>query len=322
MLWTGDGKRLHLENLLHGASAFLVSNGPSVKAMPVAQLARPGVFTFGINNGPAFFRPNFWVMGDDTKSFVKSIWLDPKIIKCIPKGKEKQRIWDNEAWKEMDVRTCDCPSMIYFERNEHFQANTFLTEPSINWGNHSNRCICGFMRPDVDGKEKIRVCPHCGERRFGCRSIMFLAIRLAHILGVRTLYLLGADFKMTEDYTYSFDQARAPGSVDNNNKYYAEMIRRFDLLRPYFDKAGFRVFNCTPDSGLPSFPKMTFEDAISEATRDLPPAEIDQYGLWRIKERTEGLYDRKANEKKKPKKSAHRKIKTIEDLMAKRGITL
>lgn len=121
--------------------------------------------------------------------------------------------------------------------------------------------------------------------------------------------MVGVDFKMSPEYTYAFDQSRASGSVKNNNNYYREMNLRFAEFQKHFDKEDFKVYNCNPESGLSCFPHKPFDKAIEECSKNMPPAVLDQFNLWRCKENTQGLYDRKANEKQDKKEKVVRQTK-------------
>ena len=328
MIYDEHKNRIPLENIFRGWPCFIVSNGPSLAKMDLSQLAKPGFVTIGMNNGPAAFRPNVWIMGDDVKSMLMSTWLDPCILKFLPHGKEGQTLWDNNEWKESNIRVKDCPSTFYFLMNEDWHPAQYLTEPMFHWGLEGWKCMCGWTAPEVEkrGKKKRqmpddKICPRCGKKdRFGCRSIQFLAVKLAYVLGCREVYLVGADFRMSKDYTYAFKQARASGSVQNNNTYYAKMNERFTELDEHFKKAGFRVWNCTPDSGLKSFDTMPYDKAIARATRRMPEIERDRHGLWVCKDRTEGLYDRKENEKRGLEGPPDTIIRTLAQFLEHRGV--
>ena len=64
------------------------------------------------------------------------------------------------------------------------------------------------------------------------------------------------------------------------------------MLRPVFDEAGFNVWNATPGSHLTEFKTIEYSEAVK---RCLAENRLD-FDL--SNERTEGLYDRKDNEKK------------------------
>lgn len=308
-----DKQPVLIKDLFHGASCFLILGGKSLLDNDLSLLRHPSIVTMGVNNSPATFRPNLWTMVDDVKNFIKSIYDDAGIIKFLPQPKNTHMLWDNMKWCQSKTRVRDCPGVIYYERNDTdkhpFDPDTFFTCPKFCWGNHERRCECGWMRPDKTircncGHKKFRrnkcvkcgwkkpkritECEKCGEKdMWGCRSVMLVAIRILYDLGFKRVYLLGADFKMVQgEENYNFKQDRSNQSIKNNNNSYRRLNIRFDKLRPIMEDGGMLVYNCNPNSGLKSFEFKRFGDAIKEALSHIP-----------IEENTNGLYDRKANEK-------------------------
>jgi hypothetical protein len=108
---------------------------------------------------------------------------------------------------------------------------------------------------------------------------MFQAVRLCYYLGFRQVYLLGCDFTMAEGYRYSFQESRSAGAVAGNNNAYHQMQTLWAALRPHFDKAGYRVLNVNPNSGLTVFDHIKFEDAIDWACECVPKT-IDTLGWY------------------------------------------
>lgn len=278
-----EGEVLPLQDNYKGQACFIIAGGPSLKDNDLSKLKRAGFVTIGINNSVKVFRPDLWVSVDDPANFMISIWRDPKITKFCMLGKRGKILWDNNKWRESKFTVRDCPNVIYYQDNEYFKpTDEFLTEETINWGNHTNRCECGIMRED----KKEKTCKACGKNMFGCRSVLLAALKIAYVLGFRKVFLLGTDFKMSAEQTYAWDQARARGAVNNNNVTYRKLNDRFNLLRPIFERHEFYVFNASgQDSGLNSFVKIDFEDAVKIASKDFP--DIDR-------ERSFGMYERKA----------------------------
>ena len=298
------GNPVYLEGMYAGGAAFLCVSGPSLLTYNLAQLRLPGIVSMGINNSPAAhakecgdalnaWRPQLWVMTDDVASFVQSIYLDPKIIKLLPEGKSEHKLFDSDKWAFTETRVKDCPGVFYYRRNNWFQASQYLTEPTVNWGNHEDRCHCGWQRPGkAKGTKRVKVCEQC-KANFntmgGGRSVMLAAIRILYALGIRTLFIVGWDMKMAEgQQNYACEQERHTGSINSNTKTYGLLNLRFDQLKPHFAKAGFKVYNCLETSGLRSFPFVPFNEAVDFALKGFPDV---------TKERTTGLYDRKRNEK-------------------------
>lgn len=285
--FTRDRMSLELVGQYRGWGCILVCNGPSIASgkYDLSLLKKPGVMTYGINNGAKTIRPNFWGCVDDPKRFLKSVWLDPGIMKFVPHAHHDKLLFDNEKWEDLkidgkQVYVGDCPNVVYYHRNEKFNAERFLYEDTLNWGNS-------------------------GEFGGG-RSVMLPSLRILFLLGFRKVYLLGADFDMSETKTYHFDEQRNKGAVSCNMSTYAKMKDEyFPALKPFFDAEGFEVYNLNPDSKLKVFPFKSYEDAIAECT--IPLGDVEN-------ERTWGLYckpeDRpKWKEEPMPEQKAH--LKTI-----------
>jgi len=259
MFFNYENQRLSIEATYKNQTCFLVLSGPSLNKINLDKLRQPGITTFGVNNSPKVFRPHLWTSGDNVKNFMISIYKDPKITKFITYAKRNSKLFDNTTWKESHLMVKDCPNVTYYNLNDKFDPETYLRGNTVSWG-----------RSRGDG---------------GCRSVMLAAVRIIYSLGFRKVFIIGADFKMSPEAKYAFDQDRTSGSMKNNNNAYKKLNERFDLLRPYFEKAGFYVFNSTPDSGLKSFDYVPFESAVKIALKDFPDTPS---------ERSEGMYEREA----------------------------
>jgi hypothetical protein len=264
LFFTQDNHPLFIGDVYRGRSAFLICGGPSFGALDHTMLRAPGVLTMGLNNSVKTFRPNLWCSVDSPDHWVRSVWLDPTITKFVPTGHHDKRIFNSDKWEHMRLKVGDCPNVIYFRRNEHFQARQWLWEDCFNWGNHS----------------KVG----------GGRSVMLPAVRILFELGIRRIYLLGADFTMSAETKYHFDQNRHVGSIKGNNSTYEKMNGWFKELRPLFEQQKFHVFNCNPQSNLKAFEFIDYKDALEEAHSHMDFVDV-------AAERTRNLYDTDTREK-------------------------
>lgn len=287
-IFTRDRMPVHMEGLYRGWSCFMICNGPSIvsNGYDLSKLKLPGVMTYGINNGPKTIRPNFWSCVDDPQRFLKSIWLDPQITKIVPHAHKDKSIFDSDSWDKVLINgkpmlVGECPNVLYFHRNDKFNAERFLYEDTINWGN--------------------------SEQNGGGRSVMLPVIRLLFILGFRRVFLLGADFDMSESKTYHFDEQRSQGAVKCNlNTYNRMRSEYFPALKPYFEIEGFEVYNCNEHSKLGVFPYMPYEDAINICTCNLGDVK---------NERTWGMYSKpeeKLKWKNEPPDNKKKHLNTID----------
>jgi hypothetical protein len=261
--FTRNGVPLSLTELHCDATAFLIAAGPSFAAVDKRKLR--AVWTMTLNNAVASYRGNASCIVDDPSRFSCSMWLDPMIQKFVPMSALAKTLWDNrlltrgvhvgQQWRESDLRVADCPNVIGYIRNEKFDARRYLREDTINWG--------------------------CHAKFGGGRSVMLAALRILYLLGFRRVYLLGVDFEMTPEKRYHFSEDRPRRAIRANMTTYALLQRRFAELQPYFLEEKFIVKNCNPDSKLTSFPYISFDAALAEAT-----AALGDY----TQERTTGMY--------------------------------
>jgi hypothetical protein len=250
-LYTADFDSVSLAGFYRGRSAFLILAGPSLQQVDLAQLNRRGIVTMAVNNAWAVWRPTFWTCVDDPGRFIDTGWKDPGILKFVPVCCWNKRLRIQAADGRMRSSAfCvwQMPGVLFYRRSNHFDHRRFLTGDSVSWGN------------DEKSVDSLGIT--------GKRSVMLVALRLLHYLGFATVYLLGCDFKMAEDRKYAFDESRAANAIRHNNILYDSLTRRFEALRPHFEKHGFRVVNCSPGSALTVFDRMEFADAIAAASAE------------------------------------------------------
>jgi hypothetical protein len=276
VLVTRGNRPISLEGHYGGQAAFLIASGPSLLRHDLARLNARGILTMAMNNAAAVFRPHLWVCLDAPGHFCDAIWRDPGITKFVPQGHlssplrvrngRGRLVYSRETPRAM-------PAVFGYVRNHEFVPQRWLAEASFNCGHGEGQRDCGGNS--------------------GSRSVMYVALRLLYYLGIRRVYLVGCDFRMADgQQNYAFAQHRTRASVASNNRLYATLNRRLLLLRPYFEAAGYQVFNCTPDSGLTVFPHLDFAAAVRQAGA-VVPGRMETAGMYakeppRRREREEG----------------------------------
>lgn len=239
--------------------AFLIASGPSFSLLDHGPLRQPGILTMGVNNSPATFRPDLWVGVDPPRTFLKSIWLDPKIAKYVRVEHLDHALFDSRHWMPNDLTPGDCPRVTAFTSSDGFHASRFLNEATVAWGDAV-----------PDGHQ--------------ARSVLLAALKILYCLGIREVFLLGVDFHMEPSRPYHFPESVTEAYVAANQRAYAKLARQLQSLVPHFAEYGYRVWNCNPDSRLEAFPHLPLTEAIRRSLKNFPPTDFP--------EPTAGLYQR------------------------------
>jgi hypothetical protein len=258
-LWRADGREANLNGLYNGRACFLCCGGPSLATFNLDLLSQRGIVSMAVNNAWSVFRPDLWLSVDPAWKFVDAGWKDPGILKFVPLARKHDRLRTKKDGEFVDLkaRVRQMPGVFYYKGNTRFRSDRFLVEPSVSWG-------CGEDVADDLGFT-------------GGRSCTLAALRILHYLGFRRVYLVGADFAMDAEQPYAFGQKAGKGAADGNNGTYEVLEARFHALAPRFKRAGFKVWNCTPDSNLNAFPVLDYSEALD---RERIGGEIDAEGWY------------------------------------------
>lgn len=264
-LYTADFDSVSLCEFYRGRQAFLTLSGPSLAEHDLTLLNNRGIVTMGVNNSWAVHRPHLWTCVDDPGRFIDTGWKDAGILKFVPMAHWNARLRIQKHGGQMAksaFRVKQMPSVLLYRRSEHFDHRRFLDEDTVCWGNNTKTTDSLGLK--------------------GKRSVMMVALRLLHYLGFRTVYLIGADFRMSPEQRYAFEENRSADAIRHNNVLYEALNQRFEALKDHFKRAKFTVLNCTSDPrncGLTAFEHVPYEQAIEKAAAECGKA-VDTKGWY------------------------------------------
>lgn len=263
--------RVDLAGLWQNNAAFLVLGGPSVNRYRPEVFAERGVLSLGVNNVAGKIRCSAFVCADPPQKFHHGIWFDGRILKFVPRckagasrGRIRTKVGGRFDWAPVGIR--DCPSVFFFDRAEDLRPELFLTSPAAFWGTNKEGSR-------ITGRPRLLFTP-------------FLGIRLLWYLGVREIYCVGLDFRMSPTEQYCFEQGRDAGAIRANNNLYRSANKELAAIKPTLDEAGLKVFNCSAESGCPVFPFVPFETALRRVRGATPPEPFDLLGWYESKDHT------------------------------------
>jgi hypothetical protein len=263
------------------SACWIVGGGPSLADLPVSDIAASPIPKFAVNlAGHGLLRPNFWTSYDPTARFLRSIYLDPSIVKFVHRRRAMDLV------PETTTKVCDAPATLFFERN----------------GRRGFHEFPGGKRIDA-GKAAIT----------DWQDSLIQAIELAWWLGFRTLYLIGAEMcvrpsaeqtdlaatvgveyqplELLRDFSgrcraagisqeelesvaspgiYHFDEQKSLAATIQTDQHYFRVAQYLRLSRRAMSLAGLELFSVTPVSRLNAFfPVLTVDEALSRIHRQV-----------------------------------------------------
>ena len=221
-------------------TAFLIGFGPSFRTMDKGRLLNLPVpvaccghwcFVNGI-------RTDHFFSFDPPGSFPKGIYADSRIAKHTRFALQAEKSPEGVALRE-------CPNMHFYDDNLSFDPKTFLTEPTVNWGDDPLPLSNDELKKIIDS----------GVQSYdaGVRASVLAALRILYQLGFRRVFMVGYDFAES-DY--------------RPHQYWRRLVERFKRLKPTFTAAGYELLNCSRNSALRCYPFIELDEAIAMVGRE------------------------------------------------------
>jgi hypothetical protein len=253
-----------LRDLWAPGAGFLVCGGPSLKTLDLSPLRERGINSLGVNNVAGYAPVSAFTFSDPPEKFHHGVFFDAKVMKIVPVPKLKKRVrakCEDGIFRMTAFRVGQCPNVWGYHRNAIWQPDQFLTIDRATWGHGKEGLVVDAKRPRI-------------------LFTFFLGLRLLHYLGCRRVYMLGVDFRMSEQSGYAFDQNRWPGACRGNNNSYSLANRMLLELKPHFDEMNYEVFNCNPKSRCTVFPYVSYEKALEDVRGPVPKEPFDMSGWY------------------------------------------
>lgn len=253
-----------MRDLYRGTSCFLLASGPSLNSADKSLLEQRGILVASVNNaGIQNARPHLAFFVDAPGKFHPAIWMDPGVKKFIRRNQDHKEIRfpnGNGGWMKRGVKPAMCPQTYFFREGSGFDAPTFLTRATPSWE---------AIWTDEKANKQHRK-----------RSVFLVAIRMLYWLGVRTVYLVGVDFRYRPGATYAFSGCDKEAAACGPNNTTMGVINEWMAeLRPRFESVGFRVYNTTVRSRLTAFDHVPLHDAVANVLHEFP-ADVPTDGLY------------------------------------------
>lgn len=261
------------ENLYAGTSpsaCWLIGGGPGLNTLPCEAIAASPLPKLALNlAGVGKLRPTFWTSYDPTVRFLRSIYLDPGILKFVHRRRAMDLV------PESDAKVCDCPGTVFFDRDVGRGFGNFLDPESprlIDWADSMVQGIdllyrLGFRTIYLAGCD-MRVLPspeqmahaeRAGVNRddwFGFSDF----VKVCQSRGMSPEELAG----LAAARAYHFDETKSFAATVQTDAHYFRIAQGLRLSRRCLAQQGLQLISVTPGSRLNEyFPFVTVDEALA-----------------------------------------------------------
>ena len=108
---------------------------------------------------------------------------------------------------------------------------------------------------------------------------MLAAIHILWVLGFRTIYIIGADFKMDIKQPYCFPQTKGGGAVKSNNSSYNKQLKFFEKAKPELEKINLKLFDAQGTRLSEVMPRIDYKEAVNNCVIDTSESTFGKYDV-------------------------------------------
>lgn len=248
------------------SSCWLIGGGPSLVELPTDLIASSPVPKMATNlAGCGWLRPTFWTSYDPSVRFLRSVYLDPSIMKFVHPRRAMDLV------PETASKVCDSPHLCFFEPDPGRGFADFLSAAHtgiVDWNDTFVQAIdilyrLGFRRIYLAGCEMI---VHPGSEwiaEAARRGVIYEPLmslgEFARLCETAGLSREEQEQLGTADQ-YHFDERKPLASAINTDAHYFRVSQYLRLCRRSMSLAGVELISVTPGSRLNDyFPYETVE---------------------------------------------------------------
>ena len=223
---------------------FLVGSGPSLGGVDPYLFTDKATCT--LNGSIQFFLdvgivPTYHVISDE--SFVENRW---ELVKKVLEQDELIGFYTPQALSEIckrDASLLNGRKFIVFEN--HFKN---YGEKALDYSDVLNMSLADDRLITSDGKIGFSLDSSLGV--FSAHTVMYFALQLMYFIGFRQFFLLGFDLGGSKRRFYEDGASATPSHLDRD--YDSAIYPSFEVVSRLVEQGVFQVYNCTPESRLPS----------------------------------------------------------------------
>ncbi len=252
-------RELDLRNRFAGpfaARCWMIGGGPSLRDLPCAEINQSPTAKMAINlAGTQLIKPTFWTAYDPANRFHRSLFLDPSIMKFLP----RRRAFD--LVPESTEKVCECPNLYFFNGHDQRGFDDFVSsrhEGIVDWNDSLVQAIdlvyqLVFRRLYLTGmpmqvhpsEEMLRLAQERGVE-YNASGTLAGFVEACQKKGIRREELEQA--ALPEQY--HFDEQKPLASAIQTDLHYFRVVQFLRLARRALSVAGVEICSVTPHSRL------------------------------------------------------------------------
>ncbi len=238
------------------SSCWLIGGGPSLAELPIEEIARTPTPRMAINlAGTHLLRPTFWTAYDPSSRFHRSVYLDPSIMKFVPKRRGMDLV------PGTTFKVCESPNLFVFEQDKQRGFANFvhpLHQTIIDWADSFVQAIdilyqLGFRKIYLAGcdmqvhpSESMKTLAQNRGLSYDERSPLRTFVDRCRHIGLSRQQL----DELERPPQYHFDEDKPLMSAVNTDMHYFKVVQFLRLSRRAMSLAGLELISVTPGSRL------------------------------------------------------------------------
>uniref|UniRef100_A0A7C4LKH5 Uncharacterized protein n=1 Tax=Schlesneria paludicola TaxID=360056 RepID=A0A7C4LKH5_9PLAN len=263
-----------LEHLFAGpqrSACWMIGGGPSLNDLPTDEIARSPLPKMCLNlAGTHKLRPNFWTAYDPTARFLRSLYLDPGVLKFVHRRRALDLV------PETRFKVCECPGLLCFDRDPRRGFADLLSPQAagiVDWADTFVQALdilfrLGFRTIYLAGCE---LCVRPAEPHLARAAEVGCTYHPAELLGEFVARCVSRGLTVSELERlapwpqYHFEEHKPLAAAIQTDRHYHRIVQCLRLSRACLVRHGLELVSVTPHSRLnDDFPYRPVQDVLRD----------------------------------------------------------
>lgn len=258
-----ENKITELKSMFSSKSVFLIASGPSVNDFPFSKYNDA---LFVSMNGSIYkiieekIKPILYLCDDPSfpENRMDAIRLAVNNAEVVAFSNEVLNVI-----LRLEPSLIENGNVYLIDKVNRADGVKVLSDRKFSWSVRNDKDFVSKFSIFSSKKCSIGFSYNLEKGYFGARTIPYVALQVAHYMGVNKAFLVGVDLNQEQGRFYERGEKALPSSLSNH--YARNILPSFKLLAKNVIQQGrFEVYNLSPTSRLPNdvIPKINYEELM------------------------------------------------------------